>query len=67
MIYDNQESLVQDFEQLMAIRTDIFKALEEARTEKIIGKPLEAKVSVNLSVKHKELMERLLGMNVLAG
>jgi len=30
----------------MKVRSDVLKALEEARNEKIIGKPLEAKITV---------------------
>lgn len=43
--------------QLFALRSEIFKALEEARAEKIIGKSLEAKLVVSLSPQLKALVE----------
>ncbi|KKK33697.1 isoleucine--tRNA ligase [Salinicoccus sediminis] len=38
--------LVQKWKHFMAVRDDVFKALEVARNEKVIGKSLEAKVYV---------------------
>ena len=43
--------------QLFALRSEIFKALEEARAEKIIGKSLEAKLVVSLNPQLKALVE----------
>lgn len=40
------KALLERFEQLLAVRDDVLKALEEARNEKVIGKSLEAKVTV---------------------
>jgi len=40
------EELVQKWKQFMAVRDDVFKALESARNDKVIGKSLEAKVYV---------------------
>ncbi|GGA84047.1 isoleucine--tRNA ligase [Ornithinibacillus halotolerans] len=45
------------WEHFMAVRNDVLKALEEARNEKIIGKSLEAKVT--LVAKDKETKEVL--------
>ncbi len=43
--------------QLFGLRSEIFKALEEARAEKIIGKSLEAKLIVSLDPQLKALVE----------
>ena len=43
--------------QLFALRSEIFKALEEARAEKIIGKSLEAKLVVSLKPQLKALVD----------
>ena len=40
--------LLPDWAQLMAVRTDVLKSLEEARKEKRIGKALEAKVRLDV-------------------
>ncbi|MEI3608223.1 isoleucine--tRNA ligase [Pseudogracilibacillus sp. SO10305] len=41
-----KEEDVAKWDQFMKIRTDVLKALEEARNEKVIGKPLEAKITI---------------------
>lgn len=55
------ESIKQDMERLMAIRSDIFKALEEARADKIIGKSLEAHVLVHVNDEDRALIEKYCG------
>ena len=40
------QALRDRFATLMLVRDDVLKALEEARNEKVIGKSLEAKVTV---------------------
>ncbi|AXH98638.1 isoleucine--tRNA ligase [Sporosarcina sp. PTS2304] len=45
---DVAEKLRERFDHLMEIRDDVLKALEEARNAKVIGKSLEAKVTVVL-------------------
>lgn len=42
---------------LMLIRADIFKALETARAEKVIGKSLEAHVSIHVSPEDQALID----------
>ena len=42
------------------IKNDVYKALEEARNEKVIGKSLEAKVLLNLLDEDKELLSPIL-------
>ena len=41
------------------IKSDVFKALEEARNEKIIGSSLEAEVKLNLGDKYKDVVTKL--------
>ena len=40
------DGLEDKWDQFMAIRNDVLKALEEARNEKVIGKSLEAKITI---------------------
>ena len=59
VIYDDASKIVEDFNVLFAIRTDILKALENAREQKIIGKPLEAKVIIELDDKQTKILDNL--------
>ncbi|MDC3412851.1 isoleucine--tRNA ligase [Aquibacillus sp. 3ASR75-11] len=43
---EGSENLKNKWDQFMEVRDDILKALEEARAEKVIGKSLEAKVTI---------------------
>ena len=56
--YANAEELKTAFTRLFAIRTDIFKALEEARALKVIGKPLEAAIDLEVSEADKALLTK---------
>ena len=56
-VIENAEEIKENVSRLMLIRTDIFKALEEARAEKVIGKSLEAHVIVNVSDEDRQLIE----------
>jgi isoleucyl-tRNA synthetase len=47
-IATKDESLLEDWEQLLFIREHVLKNLEEKRKEKIVGKALEAKVTIKL-------------------
>ena len=55
------DTIKADMERMMATRQDIFKALEEARAEKVIGKSLEAHVMINVSDEDRALIEKLCG------
>lgn len=57
----NADELKEKMARLMQIRTDIFKALEEARAEKVIGKSLEAEVLVNVRDEDRALIAELCG------
>ena len=52
--HESFEALRTKYQQLMLVRDDVLKALEEARNAKTIGKSLEAKVTVYVK---KELLE----------
>ncbi len=58
--WENAESLKKNFDRLFALRDEVLKALEEARNEKIIGKPLEASITIECTAEDQERMETLL-------
>lgn len=58
---DNAEVIKANVERLMALRSDVFKALEEARAQKTIGKSLEATVYLHVSNEDKKIIDELLG------
>ncbi|ARK25708.1 isoleucine--tRNA ligase [Sporosarcina sp. P37] len=51
------DKLRERFDNLMDIRDDVLKALEEARNAKVIGKSLEAKVTVVLPEAERGILE----------
>lgn len=54
----------EQMETLLAVRESVFKALEEKRAEKVIGKSLEANVKLHLENDVKETAENVLGQHV---
>src|SRR5699024_3199782 len=55
----DQETLTK-WDHCMKVRSDVLKALEEARNEKVIGKPLEAKLTiVPKDTETKEVLESI--------
>ena len=59
--YANETSLKEEFNDLLNIRTDVMKALEESRSEKIIGTAQEAEVQLSLEASDVEKLEK--GLN----
>ncbi|HAX72878.1 MAG TPA: isoleucine--tRNA ligase [Firmicutes bacterium] len=57
--YENTVELAQKWSQLLALRSDVLKALEEARNAKVIGKSLTASVTLYPSAENKALLESL--------
>lgn len=55
---DRPSGLRADFDELMAVRDDVLKALEVARKEKLIGSELEAMVSIRASDGRYQLLDR---------
>ncbi|MGB7595644.1 MAG: isoleucine--tRNA ligase [Erysipelotrichaceae bacterium] len=58
---NDEESLKEEFARLFDLRTVIFKALEEARNVKTIGKSLEAAIHVRLNNSLALLVQKHLG------
>ncbi len=58
--YKNSEELMEMWDLFFSIKDDVYKALEEARNEKIIGKSLEAKVYLNLLDEDKETLKPII-------
>ena len=54
------EKIKEDMEELFKVRKDVFKALENARAQGLIGKSLEAHVVLHVSDAQKEIMDRVL-------
>lgn len=61
---EDDEVIREKMDRLFAIRKDVFKAIENVRNEKVIGKPLEAHVILHVYDKDKALMEEILGDNI---
>lgn len=55
----NGEQLVSKWTKFMDLRDDILKALEEARNEKVIGKSLQAKISLFVNGSTKDLLDSI--------
>ncbi|WP_404452523.1 isoleucine--tRNA ligase [Virgibacillus necropolis] len=59
VIFETEE-LENKWDHFMSVRDDVFKALEEARNEKVIGKSLEAKITiVAKDEKTKEVLSQI--------
>lgn len=58
--YKEAEEIKEMWNLFFLIKNDVYKALEEARNEKIIGKSLEAKVKLNLLDEDRETLTPIL-------
>ncbi|MGT2682105.1 isoleucine--tRNA ligase [Streptococcus porci] len=58
-VFENADTLLADWEDFMTFRAQAQKALEEARNAKVIGKSLEANLTVYASGETKALLEKL--------
>lgn len=58
--YKDREDIMEMWDLFFGIKDDVYKALEEARNDKIIGKSLEAKVFLNLREEDKETLKPIL-------
>lgn len=54
--YENAQAIEEKWDRFMDLRDDVLKALEEARNAKVIGKSLNAKVTLYLGEEMKELL-----------
>lgn len=57
--YDNEEQLLDVWDQFMDIRSHVLKVLEEARNEKLIGRSLEARADLYVKPSQKALLDSL--------
>lgn len=57
--YGIDARIAEDFEIVLAIRDDVLKALETARNEKIIGKSLEAAITLTVPTSEKAILDGL--------
>ncbi len=57
--YANSEELLNKYSKFMEFRTDVLKAIENARNNKVIGKSMSAKLSICPSKETKELLDTL--------
>ena len=57
--YPNKEAILEKWNAFFDVKDDVYKALEEARNEKLIGKGLEARVYLHVAGKYKEVIESL--------
>jgi len=60
IMYKDKEEIEEMWTVFFSIKDDVYKALEEARNEKVIGKSLEAKVFINLRDEDKETLRPIL-------
>lgn len=57
--FSDQDTILEEWEAFMTLRTQAQKALEEARNEKIIGRPLEAHLTIYAGEEIKTLLTAL--------
>lgn len=57
--YSNSAEILEKWKLFFDIKDDVFKALEEARNEKLIGKGLESRVYINASDKYLDIIKEL--------
>lgn len=57
---ERADEIVKHFAMLLQIRSDVLKALEEARNNKIIGKSLEASIEIELPNDSEALLEQII-------
>ena len=60
----NADEIKTKMSTLFEVRSDVLKALEEARNAKVIGKSLEAHVTLNVDADTKAIMDELLADKV---
>lgn len=60
LMYKDENEINELWDLFFMIKNDVYKALEEARADKIIGKSLEAKVYLNLRAEDKDVLQDIL-------
>jgi len=62
--FEGQDAIRSSFDRLHQIRTDIFKAREDAINEKIIEKPMQAHAILHVSEEDRKLLEDAFGNKI---
>jgi isoleucyl-tRNA synthetase len=57
--YSDKEEVLKLWKKFFEVKDDVYKALEIARNEKVIGKGLEAKVYLNLNNEYSDVLDVL--------
>lgn len=57
--FDNEDTVLKTWEGFMELRSDVLKALEEARDAKLIGKSLEARLDLYVDDRNKAIIDAL--------
>ena len=57
--YENAQEIMNYFDKFFKIKDDVYKALEEARNEKLIGKGLEARVYIQATGEYLDIVKDL--------
>ncbi len=57
--YPNSQEILEEWELFFQIKDDVYKALEEARNQKLIGKGLEAKVYIQAEGNYLDIITKL--------
>jgi len=57
--YQNSEDILHKWKLFFEVKDDVYKALEEARNEKLIGKGLEADISLHVEGEYLGVLEEL--------
>ncbi len=65
-IFGYQDDVIEaKFDKFMIIRQEVNKALEEKRNEKVIGKSLEAKLTISANEEYKEVLATIEDLDIL--
>ena len=59
LTYDNSKKILSKWDKFFMIKDDVYKALEEARNNKLIGKGLEAVVYLNVDGEYLDIANEL--------
>ena len=57
--YENSKEILEKWDKFFMVKDDVYKALELARNEKLIGKGLEAKVYLNVDGEYEQVIKSL--------
>ena len=57
--YQNSDKILADWNNFFKVKDDVFKALEESRNAKLIGKGLEARVYLNVKDDYSKIINEL--------